>query len=117
MSWGIPHFGIGTFIGAKVFGALFGQDFGQAYMINKMTGQGGFFKTLFSDGLRSMFLGSRTNSAMLGAMNPMMYGRFPLGASIYGGPMAFNPYMMNPMAMGGMPYPMMGFGRPFWPPF
>src|SRR5437870_1108052 len=98
MSWGFPQFGIGTIVGAKIFGTLFGDDFGQAYMINKMTGQGGFFKTLFSDGLRSMFMGSRTTSAMFGSMCS------PLGMSLYGGPMALNPYMMNPMMMGCMPY-------------
>jgi hypothetical protein len=110
MGFGFGNMGIGTLIGAKLFGTFFGQDFGNAYLINKMTGQGGFFKTMFADGLGSMYLGSRTNSAMMGAMT-----RMPFGAGLYGGPMALNPYMMNPYAMRMMPYsPMSMFGRGFW---
>lgn len=79
-------------------------DFMQAYMINRMSGRGGWARTVFVDGLKSLFMGSRTLSAMtsggFGAammMNPMMMG------------------MMNPMMMGGMMNPMMmggmgGFG-------
>jgi hypothetical protein len=98
--------------GSKLFGS--DPDFTQAYCINQATGQGGFFKTLFADGLRSMFFGSRTNSALLGSG---MLGRYPLGCSIYGGPMAYNPYIMNPMIMGQLPYSPMAFGRGFWPHF
>lgn len=110
MGWGFGNIGIGTLIGAKLAGTFFGQDFANAYLINKMTGQGGFFKTMFSDGLGKMFLGSRTNAALFGAMT-----RMPLAASLYGGPMALHPYMMNPNAMGILPYsPLAMFGRGFW---
>lgn len=101
--------GIGLVAGGTLLSKLFGgdPDFTQAYMINRMTGQGGFFKTLFIDGLKKLFMGSRTASAMWGA------GGF--GAGLYGNPMmmGMNPYMMNPMMMGGLPYGM-GFGPMMW---
>jgi hypothetical protein len=102
--------GAALFMGGKMLGKLFGSDpdFTQAWMLNRMTGQGGFFKTFFEDGLKSMFLGSRTASAMYGA-----YGS-PFGAGLYGGPMAMNPYMMNPYAMGSLPYSPMGMGYRAW---
>ncbi|MCK6550381.1 hypothetical protein L6R52_31380 [Myxococcota bacterium] len=103
--------GAALYMGGKMVGKLFGSDpdFTQAWMLNRMTGQGGFFKTFFQDGLSSMFLGSRTASAAYGAMSHM-----PLGASLYGGPMMYNPYMMNPMAMGAMPYSPLGMGYRAW---
>ena len=101
--------GVGLIAGGHILSKLFGSDpdFTQAYMINSMTGQGGFWKTYFNDGLRSMYMGSRTNSAMWGA------GGY--GAALYGNPymMSMNPYMMNPGMMGGMPYGM-GFGPMMW---
>lgn len=103
--------GAALWVGGKMVGKVFGSDpdFTQAWMINRMTGQGGFFKTFFGDGLQSMFLGTRSASAMYGAM-----GRAPLGMSLYGGPMTMNPYMMNPYAMGSMPYSPLGFGSRAW---
>jgi hypothetical protein len=101
--------GVGLIAGGHLLGKMLGSDpdFTQAYMINRMTGQGGFWKTYFSDGLKSMFLGSRTASAL--------YGSGGFGASLYGNPymMGANPYMANPMLMGGMPYGM-GFGSMMW---
>ncbi len=100
--------GVGLIAGGHLLGKLFGSDpdFTQAYMINRMTGQGGFWKTYFSDGLKKMFLGSRTAAAMWGS---------GYGAGLYRSPymMGMNPYMMNPMLMGGMPYGM-GFGGMMW---
>ena len=97
------------FMGAKMVGKVFGSDpdFNNAWMINRMTGQGGFFKTFFEDGLKSMFLGSRTASAAFGS-------GYPMGMSLYGGPMGFSPYMMNPRMMGGMPYSPMNLGYRAW---
>jgi hypothetical protein len=111
--------GAALWVGGKMIGKLFGSDpdFTQAWMMNRMTGQGGFFKTFFQDGLSSMFLGSRSASAMYGAMGyggMMGFGGMPLGASLYGGPMMMNPYMMNPMAMGTMPYSPLGMGYRGW---
>lgn len=89
------------FTGAKMIGKLFGSDpdFTQAWMMNRMTGRGGFLKTFFADGLGKMFFGSRTTSAMVnGGFGHGMYGHM----AMMGG---YNPYMMNPMMMGGgMPY-------------
>lgn len=98
----------GSLLSLNVLGKAFGRDpdFMQAYMINRMSGQGGFFKTYFSDGLRSLFLGSRTASAMMGS------GCFCGG--LYGPMMGMNPYMMNPAMMGGLPYGPMGMGRMMW---
>ena len=92
-------------------GKMFGSDpdFTQAWMMNRMTGQGGFLKTFFQDGLSSMFLGSRTNAAIYGAAS-----RMPLGGSLYGGPMVMNPYMMSPHAMGAMPYSPLAMGMRAW---
>ena len=101
--------GAGLFAGGSVFNKLTGgdPDFTQAWMINRMSGQGGFIKTYFEDGLKSMFLGSRTASALYGS------GRFGMG--LYGNPymMGMNPYMMNPGMMGMMPYGM-GMGSMMW---
>ena len=85
--------GVGLFTGAKMVGKMFGSDpdFTQAWMLNSMTGRGGFLKTFFGDGLKSMFLGSRTMSAMFSGM--------PFGGMMMGGMMGG---MMNPMMMGGM---------------
>lgn len=101
--------GAGIFMGAKMVGKLFGSDpdFNQAWMMNRMTGQGGFFKTFFQDGLNSMFVGSRTASAAMGA-------GYPLGMSLYAGQMGYNPYMMNPYGMGQLPYSPMGLGQRAW---
>jgi len=105
--------GIGLIAGGHLLSKMFGSDpdFTQAYMINRMTGQGGFFKTYFEDGLKSLFLGSRTAAAMYGSG---MYGGM-YGAGLYGNPymMGMNPYMMNPGMMGGLPYGM-GFGSMMW---
>lgn len=105
---------VGGLFGLNMLGKAFGADpdFMQAYMINRMSGRGGFFKTFFADGLRSLFLGSRTASAMLGS--GMMHG-MPFAGALYGNPMlrAMNPYMMNPMMMGGLPYPM-GLSPMMW---
>jgi hypothetical protein len=44
-----------------------------------------------------------------------MFGaRGSMGMSLYGGPMGFNPHMMNPMAMGSMPYSPMMLGHRAW---
>ena len=103
--------GAGLFTGFGLLSKAFGgdMDFNQALMINRMSGRGGFFKTFFVDGLKSMFMGSRTASAMFS-------GGMPFGASMYGNPamMGMNPYMMNPMAMGTMPYAPMGLGAAMW---
>lgn len=102
--------GAALFTGAKMVGKLFGSDpdFTRAWMLNRMTGQGGFMKTFFEDGLKSMFLGSRTASAMYGSMG--------FGAGLYRNPMmmGMNPYMANPMMMGGLPYNPMMMGRTMW---
>jgi hypothetical protein len=110
--WGLGKLaavGVGLFAGGSFLNKLMGgdPDFTQAWMINRMSGQGGFFKTYFEDGLKSMFLGSRTASAL--------YGSGMYGAGLYGNPylMGRNPYMMNPMLMGGMPYGM-GLGSMMW---
>lgn len=112
---GLVKFGLaaaGVFTGVNLIGKLFGTDpdFTQAWMMNRMTGRGGFLKTYFGDGLGKLFFGSRTMSAMynggFGAamfMNPMMMG--------------MNPYMMNPMMMGGMPYNPMMMGSMMWGAF
>jgi len=101
--------GAALYMGAKMVGKLFGSDpdFTQAWMLNQMTGQGGFFKTFFQDGLQSLFVGSRTASASLGA-------GYPMGMSLYGGPMMMNPYMMNPYNMGSLPYSPMSLGYRAW---
>ena len=92
--------GAGIFAGGSMLNKLMGgdPDFTQAWMINRMTGQGGFGKTYFQDGLSSMFLGSRTAAAM--------YGSGGFGMGLYNNPMmmGMNPYMTNPMMMGGLPY-------------
>src|SRR5688572_10144157 len=107
--------GAALYVGGKMVGKLFGSDpdFTQAWMMNRATGQGGFFKTFFSDGLKSMFLGSRTTSAAYGAYGAMG-GGYPMGASIYGGPAAMNPNVMNPYGMGSLPYSPMGMGYRPW---
>ena len=90
--------GAAVFTGFKMLGKLFGSDpdFTQAWMMNRMTGQGGFMKTFFSDGMKSMFLGSRTASAAYGSM-----------CSPFGGAM-----FRSPMMMGGMgQQPMGGNGQ------
>lgn len=99
--------GIGLIAGGTALSKLFGgdPDFNQAYMINRMTGQGGFLKTFFVDGLKKMFMGSRTGAAM--------FGRGGMGMGMYGGMMGMNPYMMNPMMMGGLPYGG-GMGSMMW---
>lgn len=100
-----------AFTGFKMLGKLFGSDpdFTQAWMMNRMTGRGGFMKTFFGDGLGKLFLGSRSMSSMMNSgfghamfMNPMMMG----GA-----------HMMNPMMMGGLPYSPMGMGGMMWGAF
>ncbi len=105
---------VGGLLSLNFLGKMFGRDpdFMQAYMINRMTGQGGFFKTYFTDGLRSLFLGSRTASAMMGGG---MMG-MPFAGALYGNPMmmGMNPYMMNPMTMGGLPFHPMMMGRMAW---
>ena len=109
--------GAALWVGGKMMGKMFGSDpdFTNAWMMNRMTGQGGFLKTFFQDGLSSMFLGSRTNAAMYGAMtNRGMMGGYPMGGSLYGGPMMMNPHMMNPYAMGALPYMPMGMGARAW---
>lgn len=101
--------------GFKVLGKLFGNDpdFTQAWMMNRMTGRGGFFKTLFSDGLGKMFLGSRTMSAMYNS--GMMMGGMPFAGALYGHMgMGMNPYMGAPYAMGSMPYSPMAMGPMMW---
>ncbi len=101
----------GLFTGMSFLNKAFGgdMDFNQALMINGMTGRGGFMKTYFSDGLKSMFLGSRTMSAMFS-------GGMPFGAGMYGmmGMGGMGGYMANPMAMGMMPYSPMGMGAGMW---
>lgn len=90
--------GAALYAGFKVLGKAFGNDpdFTQAWMMNRMTGRGGFLKTLFADGIGKMFLGSRTMSAM------------------YNSGMMMNPYMANPMMMGAMPYSPMMMGSMMW---
>ncbi len=95
-------------MGSKLFGS--DPDFTRAYMLNTMTGQGGFLKTYFSDGLKSLFLGgSRTMAAAYTSGNPM-------AAMLYGSPymMGMNPYMANPYLMGQMPYNPMMMGQRMW---
>src|SRR5262245_18212410 len=107
--------GVGLIAGGSVLNKLMGgdPDFTQAWMINRMTGQGGFAKTYFQDGLSSMFLRARTMAAMYGAGGYCMRGGFGIG--LYGNPymMGMNQYMMNPMMMGGLPYGM-GFSPMMW---
>ena len=107
--------GVGLIAGGSVLNKMMGgdPDFMQAWMINRMSGQGGFCKTYFQDGLSSMFLGSRTAAAMYGAGGYGMGGGFGMG--LYGNPymMGCNPYMGNPMMMGGLPYGM-GFSPMMW---
>jgi hypothetical protein len=94
-------------MGSKLFGS--DPDFTQAYMLNKMSGNGGFFKTYFEDGLKSLFFGSRTMSAAMSSGNPM-------AAMMYGSPYMArsNPYMANPYLMSQMPYNPMAFGSQMW---
>ena len=110
--WGAM--GVGGLLSLNMLGKVTGRDpdFMQAYMLNRMSGQGGFLKTFFYDGLRSLFLGSRTASAMIGAGG---YG-MPFAGGLYGNPMmmGMNPYMANPYAMGNMPYPPMMMGNVMW---
>ena len=103
--------GAAVYTGFKMLGKLFGSDpdFTQAWMINSMSGRGGFLKTFFQDGMGSLFMGSRTASAMYSSMG------MPFGASLYGAPfMAGNPYMANPYMMGAMPYSPLAMGRTMW---
>ncbi len=104
--------GAAVFTGFKMLGKLFGNDpdFTQAWMMNSMTGRGGFLKTFFADGLGSMFLGSRTASAMYNS------GMMPFGGALYGNPMMAmaNPYLANPMMMGAMPYNPMAMASMMW---
>ena len=102
--------GAALFTGAKMLGKLFGSDpdFTQAWMMNRMSGRGGFLKTFFADGLGSMFMGSRTMSAMYSG------GGMPFAGMMYGNMMGMNPYMMNPMMMGQMPYSPMAMGGYMW---
>ncbi|MBK8013703.1 MAG: hypothetical protein IPK13_20435 [Deltaproteobacteria bacterium] len=90
-------------------------DFMQAYMINRMSGRGGWLKTVYVDGLKGLFLGSRTMSAMTSGgfggammMNPMMMGM--MNPMMMGGMM--NPLMMG--GMGGLGYNPMLMGRMMW---
>lgn len=117
--------GAALFTGFKMVGKLFGNDpdFTQAWMMNRMSGQGGFFKTFFADGLKGMFLGSRTASAAYGAygMGPGLYGAMGGmggmgmgGMGGYGAMGGMNPYMANPYMMGGMPYGPMSMGPMMW---
>ncbi|MEQ9501991.1 MAG: hypothetical protein RIT81_34285 [Deltaproteobacteria bacterium] len=101
---------VGLFTGANMIGKLFGSDpdFTQAWMMNRMTGRGGFLKTYFGDGLGKLFLGSRTMSAMYN-------GGF--GAAMFMNPMAMGGYGMNPMMMGAMPYNPMMMGSMMWGAF
>ncbi len=103
---------VGGLLGLNMFSKVAGRDmdFMQAYMMNRMSGRGGFLRTFFYDGLRSLFLGSRTASAMVGT------GMMPFAGALYGHPgvMGMNPYMMNPMAMGATPYPPMMMGNVMW---
>ncbi|MCB9646465.1 MAG: hypothetical protein H6730_07680 [Deltaproteobacteria bacterium] len=106
--------GAAVYTGFKMLGKLFGSDpdFTQAWMMNRMTGRGGFLKTFFQDGLGKLFMGSRTASAMYSS--GMMMG-MPFAASLYGSPfMAGNAYMANPYMMGTMPYAPMAMGRTMW---
>lgn len=104
--------GLSLLFGANILGKLTGSDpdFTQAYLMNRMSGRGGFFKTYFVDGLKSMFLGSRTMSAMHSGMGMgfagAMYG--------HGGMMGMNPYLGNPMMMGAMPFHPMAMGGRMW---
>lgn len=114
MAFFIPIIAAGAalFTGAKMVGKLFGSDpdFTQAWMMNRMSGRGGFFKTFFHDGMRSMFLGSRTMSAAMDTgFGYGMYNHFGMNPGM-------NPYMANPYLMGGqMPYsPMSMFGPMMW---
>ncbi|MEL7369477.1 MAG: hypothetical protein AAFN74_11230 [Myxococcota bacterium] len=106
---------VGGLLSFDMLGKAFGSnpDFMQAYMINRMSGRGGFLKTYFADGLKSFFLGSRTMSAM--ASSGMMAG-MPFAGALYGHPgmMGMNPYMANPAMMGALPYPGMMMGAGLW---
>ena len=103
--------GAALFMGAKMLGKLFGSDpdFTQAWMMNRMSGRGGFLKTFFADGLGKMFMGSRTASAMFSGGMPFAGALCGCGA-MYG----MNPYMTNPMMMGGLPYSPMAMGPMMW---
>lgn len=105
--------GAAIYGGFKVLGKLMGNDpdFTQAWMMNRMTGRGGFLKTLFADGLGKLFLGSRTMSAMYNGG-----GMMPFAGALYGSGamMGMNPYMANPMMMGGLPYSPMMMGPAMW---
>ena len=97
---------LGGLLGLNMLGKFTGQDpdFMQAYMINSMTSRRPFLKTMFYDGLRSLFLGSRTASAMLST------GGMPFAGALYG-----NPLMgMNPYTMGSLPYSPMMMGSMAW---
>ncbi len=108
--------GAALYAGVKMIGKAFGNDpdFTQAWMMNRMTGRGGFMKTFFSDGLGKMFLGSRTMSAMYNGGG--MMGGMPFAGALYGcgGMGMMNPHMMNPMMMGGMPFNPMMMGSMMW---
>lgn len=97
-----------TSVGSKLTGS--DPDFNMAFLMNG----GNFGKTYFADGLGSMFLGSRTASAMMtnfgmfGMMNPAMMMMNPAFM------MAMGPSMMNPMMMGAMPYAPMSMGAFPW---
>lgn len=112
--WALGAAALGLYAGYKALGATVGSDFDfrNAWMLNRMTGQtflgSSFLKTLFNDGLGSMFLGSRTQSAMYGSMG------MPLGGSLYGGPMMMGPHMMSPFMMGQLPYSPLGMGAHLW---
>lgn len=109
--------GAAIYAGVKILGKAMGNDpdFTQAWMMNRMTGRGGFFKTLFADGLGKLFLGSRTMSAMYNGGGMGMMG-MPFAGSLYGcgGMGMMNPYMGNPMMMGAMPYNPMMMGSAMW---
>ena len=111
---------VGGLLGLKTLGKAFGTDpdFTNAWMINTMTGRGGFLKTMFADGLGKMMFGSRTMSAMMnsGMGMGMMGMGMPFGSALYGNPMmmGMNPYMMNPMAMGSLAYNPMMMGSMLW---
>ena len=104
--------GAAIYAGFKVLGKAMGNDpdFTQAWMMNRMTGRGGFWKTMFSDGLGKLFLGSRTASAMFNS------GMMPFAGALYGNPMmmGMNPYLGNPMTMGMLPYNPMMMGSMMW---
>ncbi len=92
--------------GLNMVGKLFGNDpdFTQAWMMRRMSGDPfAMMNAMVTDGFRSMFLGSRTMSAMT--------SRGGFGAGMYGhmGMMG----MMNP-AMMGMPYNPAMMGMHAW---